>query len=223
MRTQEELDRLRERAIALRREGKSRREIKQILGPMSNSTLKRAADVAAAATEVGQLTDRDVLIAGAVAYWCEGTKRKPQQNFGRVVFMNSDAGLIRFFLRFLATVGVKRSDLTFCVCIHESADVGAAHRYWQHVTGAPSEQFTKPTLKRHNPKTNRKNVGHDYHGCLRVSVHRSNAPYRRIEGWALAAMGDPSHHGVSVEPTLPAPGEGFEPSLAEPKSAVLPD
>ena len=39
MRTKEELDRLRERAIALRREGKSRREIKAILGPMSNSTL----------------------------------------------------------------------------------------------------------------------------------------------------------------------------------------
>jgi transposase len=41
MRTKEELDRLRERAIALRREGKSLREIKAILGPMSNSTLNR--------------------------------------------------------------------------------------------------------------------------------------------------------------------------------------
>jgi transposase len=39
MRTKEELDRLRERAIALRREGKSNREIRAILGPMSNSTL----------------------------------------------------------------------------------------------------------------------------------------------------------------------------------------
>ena len=42
MRTKEELTLLRERAIALRREGKSRREIKQILGPMSNSTLNDA-------------------------------------------------------------------------------------------------------------------------------------------------------------------------------------
>jgi transposase len=33
---------LRERAIELRLEGKSRREIKEILGPMSNSTLDRA-------------------------------------------------------------------------------------------------------------------------------------------------------------------------------------
>lgn len=37
-----ELDELRQRAAALRREGKSRREIKELLGPMSNSTLNDA-------------------------------------------------------------------------------------------------------------------------------------------------------------------------------------
>ena len=42
MRTPDELGLLRERAAALRREGKSRREIKEILGPMSNSTLDNA-------------------------------------------------------------------------------------------------------------------------------------------------------------------------------------
>ena len=39
MRTKDELDRLRERAIALRREGKSRREIKALLGLAGGSTL----------------------------------------------------------------------------------------------------------------------------------------------------------------------------------------
>jgi len=42
MRTSQELDHLRERAVALRRQGKSRRQIKEILGPMSNSTLDDA-------------------------------------------------------------------------------------------------------------------------------------------------------------------------------------
>src|SRR5215469_14447694 len=42
MRTKEDLKVLREQAIALRLEGKSLREIKQILGPMSNSTLHDA-------------------------------------------------------------------------------------------------------------------------------------------------------------------------------------
>ena len=42
MRTPEELSVLKERAVTLRRQGKSRRQIKEILGPMSNTTLNDA-------------------------------------------------------------------------------------------------------------------------------------------------------------------------------------
>src|SRR5947209_7509754 len=38
MRTTQEMAALRQRIVRLRREGKSRREIKELLGPMSNST-----------------------------------------------------------------------------------------------------------------------------------------------------------------------------------------
>ena len=72
--------------------------------------------------------------------------------------------------------------------IHETADVEAAQRFWIEVTGAIDEQFLRPTLKRHNPKTNRKNVGDGYHGCLRVEVRRGTRLYGRIEGWATAVM-----------------------------------
>jgi len=238
---------LRERAIALRLEGRSLSEIKQILGPMSNSTLhdalkgtpppdwtrrpnakddlhlqarelrtqglaynqiavrlgvskssvslwvrdlpcpprlsyaenrqrsaegvrrywakerqvreaQRAGEIASATADIGGLTHRELLVAGAIAYWCEGAKRKAHNNSERVVFVNSDPGLIRFFMRFLAAAGIKSTDLSFCVHIHESADVGAAEHFWWEVTGAPASQFTKPALKRHNPKTNRKTL-----------------------------------------------------------------
>lgn len=275
MRTREELDRLRERAIALRREGRSRREIKEILGPMSNSTLndalqgvpppewtrrpnakdetraaarelrsqgldyeeiaeqlgvakssvslwvrdmpihprlsyeerrKRAAEGArryweaerrtreairesersAAAAQIGKLTDRDVLIAGAVAYSCEGSKSRPGRRDDRVTFINSDPGLIAFFLRFLDTAGIPRDDLVLRVYIHENADAEAAQRFWLELTGVTPAQFRHPTLKRHNPRTVRKNVGETYHGCLRIDVRRSTQLYRRIEGWLSA-------------------------------------
>lgn len=80
-----------------------------------------------------------------------------------------------------------RSDLSFRVYIHESGDVESAQRFWMEVTGAPSDSFRKPTIKRHNPKTIRKNVGEDYHGCLRIDVHRSADLYLKIEGWTSAA------------------------------------
>jgi hypothetical protein len=148
-----------------------------------------AAETKAAAAEIGELTAREILIAGALTYWCEGAKTKLyRRSSDRVIFTNSDPGLVRFFLHFLDVAGVHRTDLIFRVHIHESADVSAAQCFWEEVTGAPGGQFGKPALKRHNPKTNRKNLSENYHGCLRIEVRRSGELYRRIEGWASAAM-----------------------------------
>jgi transposase-like protein len=278
MRTKAELELLRERAVALRREGKSLREIKAILGPVSNSTLhdalrgvpppewtrrpnakdeiraaarelrtqgydyqeiaerlgvakssvslwvrdmpvpprlsyeecrkraaagvgrywtaerairdaKRASERAAAAAEIGELSDREILIAGALTYWCEGSKNKPHRRSERVTFINSDPGLITFFLRFLEVAGVPGSDLILRVYIHETADTEAAQRFWLELTGAEPSQFRSPAMKRHNPKTVRKNIGGTYYGCLRIDVRRSGELYRKIEGWTSAAIG----------------------------------
>jgi hypothetical protein len=277
MRNAQEMAVLRDRIVQLRREGKSRREIKEIAGPMSNSTLddalrgepppewtrrpnakddlrerarelrgqgldyeeiatalgvskssvslwvrdlpiperlsyeerrKRSAEGArrywaaerpvreaaraatreAAAAEIGTLTDRELLITGAIAYWCEGGKSKSYTRSDRVIFINSDPRLIVFFMRFLEAAGAPRASLRFRLYIHETASVEAAQHFWQDVTGATADQFATPTLKRHNPKTTRKNVGDSYHGCLRIDVSQSADLYRKIEGWATASM-----------------------------------
>ncbi|GAA3126519.1 hypothetical protein GCM10010466_16760 [Planomonospora alba] len=143
---------------------------------------------AAAAAEVGRLTDREILIAGAVAYWCEGYKNKPRRESNHVTFINSDPGLIRLFLRFLEVAGVSRDRLCFRVHIHESADVEAAERFWLDLTGADPGQFRRTTLKRHNARTVRHNTGADYRGCLRIDVLKSMETYRRIEGWAAGVV-----------------------------------
>jgi hypothetical protein len=148
---------------------------------------REAARVAAAA-QIGALNDREILIAGAIAYWCEGAKNKPYRRGDQVIFMNSDPALIRFYLRFLAVAGIEPDRLRCRVQIHESADAEAAQQFWLEVTGLDTAQFRRPALKRHNPKTVRKNTGHDYHGCLRIDVLRGTGLYRKIEGWAAGAM-----------------------------------
>lgn len=117
---------------------------------------EREAARAAAAGQIGQLSDREIIIAGAIAYWCEGAKNKPYRRSDRVTFMNSDPALILFFLRFLEAAGVEHEGLVYRVQIHETADVEAAQRFWLDVTQAHPSQFRRPTLKRHNPKTVRK-------------------------------------------------------------------
>ena len=149
---------------------------------------QRAAAREAATAQIGELDDREILIAGAIACWCEGAKNKPYRRSDRVSFMNTDPLLIKFFLRFLRAAGITQDQLIFRVFIHESADVDEAQRFWLAVTQSQPDQFRRPALKRHNPTTTRKNRGDDYHGCLRIDVRRSSGLYRQIEGWAAAAM-----------------------------------
>jgi len=139
-------------------------------------------------TAIGALTEREILIAGAIAYLCEGTKSKPYRRRERVVFINSDPRLITFYLQFLRTAGVKREQLVFRLSIHESSDLQAAHDFWLQVTQADPAQFGRPTIKRHNPKTVRLNVGGAYRGCLVVEVLRAAPLYKRIEGWSDAVL-----------------------------------
>jgi transcriptional regulator with XRE-family HTH domain len=133
--------------------------------------------------EAGTLTDRELFMTGVALYWAEGSKSKPYDRRERAIFVNSDPGVIRVYLAWLDLLGVSRERLRFRVLIHESADVDAAHRHWADIAGVEASAFAKPTLKKHNPKTVRKNTGDDYHGCLVVTVARSAELYNRIEGW----------------------------------------
>jgi hypothetical protein len=165
----------------------------QVLGDRARGPPSEpGSECAAAAAGIGELSDREILIAGAIAYWCEGSKNKPNRRDDRVVFINSDPALVTFFLRFLETAGVPRDDLVLRVYIHENADVQAAQRFWLEHTGVEPGQLRSPVLKHHKPKTRRKNVGAEYRGCLRIDVKGSRSLYRKIEGWASAAMGTSS-------------------------------
>lgn len=149
----------------------------------ANTERAREETKAAAFAEVGELTDRELMLVGAGLYWAEGTKDKPHARRERIVFVNSDPSMIRFFLRWLALFDVSREQLRCHVMIHESAEVEGAERYWADLVGIDVADLGKTVLKRHNPKTVRKNVGEAYRGCLAVYVRRSAELYRRVEGW----------------------------------------
>lgn len=150
---------------------------------------------AAARAEVGPLSDRELLLLGVGLYWAEGAKSKPYKVRESIQFINSDPAMIRVFLGWLAMLHVSPERLAFRVMIHETADVEAAEAYWAALVGVDVEQLGKTTLKKHNPKNVRKNVGEDYRGCLVIRVRQSAELYRRIEGWwegIATAYGSPS-------------------------------
>ncbi|MEU2559311.1 hypothetical protein ABZ626_08245 [Streptomyces longispororuber] len=136
----------------------------------------------AAADAVGALTDRELFLIGVGLYWAEGAKSKPYERRERVTFVNSDPNMITVFLAWLRLLRVPPGSLRFAVHIHETADVTAAEEYWAHHVGIETAELLKTSLKRHNPRTNRRNVDEKYRGCLRVDVRDGADLYRRIEG-----------------------------------------
>ncbi|MBZ6476077.1 hypothetical protein K9U14_22310 [Streptomyces griseocarneus] len=145
--------------------------------------IKRIETKLEAANEIGRPTDRELFLIGVGLYWSEGTKSKPHRLSERATFINSDPDMITLYLAWLRLLGVEEDRLRFHVMIHESADVAGAEAFWADVVGADGGAFGKTTLKKHNPKTIRKNVGDDDRGCLIVRVTGSADLYRRIEGW----------------------------------------
>ena len=144
--------------------------------------MKRRGTKAAAGDLVGGLSQRELLLLGAVAYWCEGSKDKPYARRERFVFVNSDPDLIRLMLDWLALMGVADESVSLRLHIHETADVPAAAAFWREVVGPSYPAFRRPTIKRHQPTTNRLGTGDDYHGCLVLGVISSASLYWTVEG-----------------------------------------
>ncbi|MEU6348051.1 hypothetical protein ABZ896_01835 [Streptomyces sp. NPDC047072] len=138
---------------------------------------------AAATEQFGEMSDRDLFVAGIALYWAEGSKDKSYDRRENVLFVNSDPGVIQVYLAWLDLLGVESERLAYRVMIHMTADVERAKRYWADLVGVDVSGFQKTTIKKHNPKTVRKNVGDDYRGCLVIRVAQGAELYRQIEGW----------------------------------------
>ncbi|MFI0710631.1 hypothetical protein ACH4SK_08220 [Streptomyces inhibens] len=155
-----------------------------------------------ATREIGTLTDRELFIAGVALYWAEGTKDKPHARREGVTFVNSDPNVIRLYLAWLNLLGVEPERVRHRVMIHSTADVAAAEHHWADLVGVDVAALQKTTIKKHNPKTVRKNVGEGYHGCLVIRVLQSAELYRRIEGWWYGiVLGAKRPTGQEVRPT----------------------
>ncbi|MER5181788.1 hypothetical protein ABT009_26095 [Streptomyces sp. NPDC002896] len=131
---------------------------------------------------IGGLSPRELFLVGVSLYWAEGSKDKPYDRRENVTFVNSDPGVIKVSLAWLDLLGVERERLRYTVMIHETADVAGAECYWADLVGTDLSAFNKTTLKKHSPKTIRKNVGDSYRGCLVIKVLKGADLYRRIEG-----------------------------------------
>lgn len=125
------------------------------------------------------INKNDLFLVGLGIYWGEGEKSDK-----RMSFCNSDPELIKFMIHWLTDVfDIQLEDLRFQVGINEAyrSDIERIERFWHTITGATSEQFTKPSYKKVINKKIYTNAQSHY-GTLRVSVTNPSLLQRKILG-----------------------------------------
>lgn len=128
--------------------------------------------------QVGEVSGRDLLIAGTALYAGEGTKGD-----GRVALTNTDPAWVRFFLHWLRSCfEVDESRLRVQLYLHQGLDLAAATAHWASVTGIPTTQFMKPY--RAVPDASIRHSKHEF-GCATVGYSCSRT-HRQIMGLVRA-------------------------------------
>tara|TARA_B100000614_G_scaffold262909_1_gene300441 strand:+ start:33589 stop:34266 length:678 start_codon:yes stop_codon:yes gene_type:complete len=107
-----------------------------------------------------------LFIAGCMLYWAEGSKAK-----NSVIFCNSDADMMRMFIRFLlkyfdVTKHDIRARCNFYTDIHSQDEVES---YWQSNLSLPESSFTKSVVDYNNRYSKRQ--GKLEYGTCSISIH----------------------------------------------------
>ena len=215
---------LREKAIDLRRQGRTYSEIlkevdvakstlslwfhevelakhqvqritqKRIEGQKKGAQARRTKRVATqneiwskAKGDIGNISDRELLLIGTSLYWAEGSKEKEWRPGSSLIFSNSDPHMIRVFLVWCEKcLGVDPEIIKFSIYIHESKkhELLGVRLFWSKELGLPHSRFERIYFKRHKITSPQKNAEALYNGQLRVSIPKSTALLRKTEGWA---------------------------------------
>jgi hypothetical protein len=130
--------------------------------------------------QIGELTKRELFIAGAMLYWAEGFKKDSQAGLAGL-----DPRMMKFFIRWLKECfGYKNEDLIFRVTVNISHKhrVTEIEKHWAEIVGVSTNQFQKPFFQNFEWKKIYDNP-EDYFGVLRVKVRRSTDFLRKIHGF----------------------------------------
>ena len=129
---------------------------------------------------IGELSERELLVAGIALYAGEGTKRD-----GCVSFANSDPAIIRLCCVWLRRFfDIEEERLRVRIYLHEGLDLDVATTFWSGVTGVPPSQFVRPYRAVADPTM--RSSKHE-HGCASVR-YACSTTHRRVMGLVQALL-----------------------------------
>ncbi|MCL6096209.1 MAG: hypothetical protein M1444_00785 [Patescibacteria group bacterium] len=165
--SQEQLNEFKSRTQKALQEGRIRKQKQSKALRLNNEKKLLLKGIA----RVGNLNNRDFLIAGVALYWGEGFKNKHEHRLG---FCNSDPEMIKFYIKWLEeSLGIKKESIIARLTLNESYEkrTKEIEDYWSKITGIPKSEFSKTFYQK--TKWKRQYNEDIYHGVLRIHVKDS--------------------------------------------------
>jgi transcriptional regulator with XRE-family HTH domain len=134
-----------------------------------------------AKSEVKDLVNNKLFLAGLMLYWAEGTKRGEEM----ISFSNSDPNMIKFMMKWFRKIClVPERKFRIQIHIHSLHKERNIKEYWSKQTKIPLNQFHKLIIKRTSLK-HRKNKLYQGTCCIRVCDKNL---FRKIMGWKIGVL-----------------------------------
>jgi hypothetical protein len=86
----------------------------------------------------------DIKEAGALLYWCEGSKRERDC---RVEFVNSDPQFVSIFMRYIRAMGIDEKRLRLRMEIHTQDAEQSCRKYWKGIIVASDSNFIATSVR----------------------------------------------------------------------------
>ena len=150
--------------------------------------------------EVGELTNRELLLVGTALYAGEGSKTA-----GEVRFTNLDPRMMVLLVAWLERCfGVSKDAMRARLYLHQGLDLDVATAFWAEVMGIGTDQFRRPYRAVADPSIRRSK--HPM-GCASVGVYSARL-HRQVMGLVDALLScNPREpvgpNGLSVPRSIP--------------------
>ena len=177
----------------LRKQIMARAHTKSLAGLLKrnvNQTLearkRMVAAMSSAATEIKQLSKRDLLILGTALYWAEGYKRLKVRNGKEVThhpisLTNSDPMLVKVFIKFLTEVyEIPLEKIKANLRIFKHLNENEMKKFWQGVTGIPHNNFKKTYLGISKSSLGKRPFNRLPYGVIQIVVANTQQFHRLI-------------------------------------------
>ncbi|OGN05082.1 MAG: hypothetical protein A2746_02290, partial [Candidatus Yanofskybacteria bacterium RIFCSPHIGHO2_01_FULL_44_22] len=112
--------------------------------------------------DIKEISIKELWLMGIMLYWAEGSKEKEGKPGSGVQFCNSDAYMIRLFIKWLTEIClIDKKMIGFDLFIHENHKhrINNVLNYWVKQTSFPLKEFNHIYYKKNKISTNRKNIG----------------------------------------------------------------